>query len=117
MVQLIMSYLEQAQSLSIQDVASVLEERDSLRQKLRWFERQLFGRRSEKLTELDTSVMGDLFAVLDLPEPPKPDEAETELIDVPGHKRKKRKLLNGADESGLRFSDDVPVKVVMVKNA
>ena len=117
MVQLIMSYLEQAQSLSIQDVASVLEERDSLRQKLRWFERQLFGRRSEKLTELDTSVMGDLFAVLDLPEPPKPDEAETEVIDVPGHKRKKRKLLNGADESGLRFSDDVPVKVVMVKNA
>ena len=112
-----MSYLEQAKSLSTPEVASVLEERDSLRSRLRWCERQLFGRKSKKLTELDTSVMGDLFAILDLPQPPKPDTSETEVIDVPAHKRKRRKLPNGPDESGLRFSDDVPVKVVMVKNA
>ncbi|MDA0357470.1 MAG: transposase [Bacteroidetes bacterium] len=108
-----MSYLSVAQSLTPKEIAGVLEERDRLKNELAWYKRQIYGRKSEKRIETDPSIMGDLFAQLDLPLPKDSEPAqEGETTDVQSHKRKKRKLANSPDDSGLQFSDDVPVKTI-----
>jgi hypothetical protein len=64
-----MIFEEQSQQFSPDDIAKVLRENAelqaqvaSIKSHLDWFKRQLFGRKSEKLTELDTSTIDDMFA-------------------------------------------------------
>ncbi len=58
-----MTFEDQAQQIPPDDIAKVLRENAelqaqvaSIKSQLDWFKRQLFGRKSEKLTELDTSI-------------------------------------------------------------
>ena len=113
-----MNFEEQSQQFSPDDIAKVLRENAelqaqvaSIKSHLDWFRRQLFGRKSEKLTELDTSTIDDMFAG---PDQPKSDEPEKEeAITVSGHARNRKKKTEGApDDSGLRFGPDVPVQEI-----
>lgn len=83
---------------------------------LEWYVRQIFGRKSEKLLEIDLALQGDLFAGLGVEVPP--DDGD-EDVEPPRRKRKKRrkKDRSGAKtDVGLRFDETVPVETIPVKN-
>ena len=84
-------------------------ELQSLTQQLDWFKRQLFGAKSEKQLEIDPSIQNSLFASLGVEAPPpKPD---TETVTY----QRRKKCRDGAmNDSGLRFDDSVPRKVIRV---
>jgi hypothetical protein len=52
--------------------AELCVELDSLKQQLDWFKRQLFGSKSEKRLDVDSSVQGNLLAGLGVTPPPPP---------------------------------------------
>jgi transposase len=82
---------------------------------LEWFKRQLFGRKSEKLLELDPAIQQSLLAVLGDELPPAAPEQED---DAPVAVRRRRKRRDGAvNDSGLRFDERVPVRVIEVPPA
>ena len=114
-----MTFEEQATQLSTTEIAEILQNNADLKDKLssvnsqlEWFKRQLFGRKSEKLTELDTSIINDMFAGQSGSESKTPEPEET--ITVPAHSRKKRAVVGTPDDSGLRFDPSVPVKEIEV---
>lgn len=77
---------------------------------LDWFKRQLFGNKSEKQLLIDPAVQHSLLAGLveDLPEPP-PASTATPTVT------RQRKVRDGAvQDTGLRFDDSVPVRVIEV---
>ena len=80
-----------------------------LTHQLDWFKRQLFGRKSEKQI-IDNPFQGGLFEFVGPPEPPS---AETE---VKPHKRSSKKSRRDEDvnDTGLRFDDNVPKKIIEV---
>lgn len=92
------------------------QEVESLKQRLAWFERQIFGKKSEKrLIDADPAQLhlGDLL--------PQPETtAEPAHQQVPAHKRRVHRgdfAEAGKDESNLFFDDQrVPVKVIEVAN-
>jgi transposase len=97
--------LEQANAQLSADLAAV-------QQQLEWFKRQLFGRKSEKRLEVDPIVQGNLFSALGVQEPPPQQDTPTETIT---YQRKKSR--DGAvNDTGLRFSDDVPRVSIEVKD-
>lgn len=79
-----------------------------IKQRLAWFEKQLFGQKSEKRgleLGMQLSLLGDMVPPLAKP------EGETEYTTYTRRKGKQR----GDDcvnDSGLRFNDNVPVKVI-----
>ena len=85
----------------------------SLTKRLQLFERQLFGRKSEKMIEpcprQNTLALGEGF---DTPVLPPLPEAKI----VPAHtRRKKQRSTALVTEQGLRFGPDVQVQVIDVK--
>jgi transposase len=78
-----------------------------LEQQLDWFKRQLFGRKSEKQL-IDNPGQGSLFVQSnhkDLPPPPtKQIKAHTRSV--------KQKSDSDVNDTGLRFSEDVPTQVI-----
>jgi transposase len=86
----------------------------NLRRQVAWFQRQIFGQKSERrLPEVDRvqGVLGVDFAAV----PDVQEIAKTSL--VAGHQRKTNKAPNGADESTLFFDDKkVPVEIIHVPN-
>ena len=91
-----------------QDKVSQLEEHIVvLEQQLNWFKRQLFGRKSEKQIIEDTH-QGQLFAAT------KVDTPQDDTTEVKSHKRKSNTQRSGdeVNDSGLRFDDTVPTKVI-----
>ena len=83
----------------------------SARNQLEWFKRQLFGRKSEKLLAIDPAVQQSLFASFSNEElaPPEPPAEET-ITYTRGKKRR-----DGAvNDTGLRFDENVPVRVIEV---
>jgi transposase len=104
----ILALLEQHRELQAQNAA--------LKRQVEWFQRQLFGRKSEKrLREPDpdqlplTGMLTTPVAAADQPPPP----SET----VKAYQRRVR--LMGADvpeESELRFEDSVPVQEILLTN-
>jgi len=83
----------------------------SLKNQLDWFKRQLFGPKSEKRVVVAPGQMdiADLLGTEKLP----PVQAPTEKITYIRRRRKQR----GADcvtDAGLRFDQDVPVKVINI---
>nr|WP_207312842.1 IS66-like element ISAba28 family transposase [Klebsiella pneumoniae] len=77
-----------------------------IQQRLAWFEKQLFGQKSEKRAlELGISLLGDMVPALTQP------EGETEYTTYTRRKGKQRPD-DCVNDSGLRFNDNVPVKVI-----
>lgn len=95
----------------VQAQASQIEQ---MRTRIAWFERQLFGRKSEKrLVEPDATqgTLGEAFdAVPDMPAPGKKTR-------VAGHERTAAPKHPAGDESTLFFDENkVPVEVISVPN-
>lgn len=91
--------------------AQLREENQQLKDRIAWFERQVFGSTSEKRV-IDNPHQHSLLTepTETLPEPP----AKTR---VPAHERgkaKKQRQDDCVNDSGLRFSDDVPVETISV---
>jgi transposase len=91
-------------------------ERDNvnLRRQLAWFQRQIFGQKSEKRHPEPEGVQGILGVGFDaIPDTPLPVKKTT----VAAHERKAKPVGSGADESSLFFDDKrVPVEVIAVPN-
>lgn len=94
-----------------QENQALREQVSSLQHQLDWFKRQLFGSKSEKRLEVDSSQQGDLLAALDIPQASvEPQEQETIT-----YTRKKKSHDDSVNDSGLRFDDTVPVETIEVK--
>jgi hypothetical protein len=92
------------------------EQNAALKRQVEWFQRQLFGRKSEKrLREPDPDQL-TLAGMLTTPvspadQPPPPTET------VKAYQRRFRLMgANVADESELRFDDSVPVQEILLPN-
>ncbi|MCL1127658.1 IS66 family transposase [Shewanella surugensis] len=81
----------------------------SLQQQLDWFKRQLFGRKSEKLVE-DNPNQAVLFERLKSGEP-TPEEKQ----QISYTRSTKKRTGNEVNDTGLRFDDTVPTKVIDLK--
>ena len=93
--------------------AQLCAELATLKQQLEWFKRQLFGEKSEKRLDLDPAVQGNLLAALGVATPPPPTEAPAETIS---YQRRKKVRDAAVNDAGLRFSEDVPREVIVVKD-
>jgi len=93
--------------------AALREQITQLKHQLDWFKRQLFGAKSEKRIDIDTSQQADLLSGLGVT-PPLIDKLPTEKITYA--RRKKQRDANTVNESGLRFDDSVPVETIEVPN-
>ena len=79
-----------------------------IKQRLAWFEKQLFGQKSEKRAlelGMQLSLLGDMVPALTQP------EGETEYTTYTRRKGKQRSD-DCVNDSGLRFNDNVPVKII-----
>jgi len=86
----------------------------NLRRQVAWFQRQIFGQKSEKRPPLPDGVQGVLGIGFDpVPGTPLPGKKTA----VAGHERKAKAAAGGADESSLFFDEKrVPVQVIAVPN-
>ncbi len=97
--------------------SSLLERQASeiveLKAQLKWFQNQIFGRKSERRLAGDSKyVQLTLGSLLEEETPPTP----TETVKEYQRRIKPEKLSESSeDESGLRFSSDVPVKTIPLK--
>ena len=97
--------------------SSLLEKQASeitdLKTQLKWFQNQIFGRKSERRLAGDSKyVQLTLGSLLEEETPPAP----TETVKEYQRRIKPEKLSESSeDESGLRFSSDVPVKTIPLK--
>ena len=88
--------------------ASLRETFAGIQQRLAWFEKQLFGQKSEKRAlelGMQLSLLADMVPALAQP------EGETEYTTYTRRKGKQRPD-DCVNDSGLRFNDNVPVKVI-----
>lgn len=93
--------------------AQLMAQLASVKQQLDWFKRQLFGQKSEKRLEIDPAVQASLFDALGVESPP-PKAPETETIT---YQRRKKTRDASMNDSGLRFGEDVPREVIVLKDA
>ena len=63
-------------------VANLTSELDSHKQQLDWFQRQLFGRKSEKRLSFDTRELGNLLFGLGVEAPPEKDDIPTATVVI-----------------------------------
>jgi transposase len=91
--------------------AQLKDEIQSLKHRIAWFEKQIFGSKSEKRI-IDNPYQGNLLA------PPTETEVEAAPKEtVEGYERgtaKKNRPEECVTDSGLRFSDEVPVEKIEV---
>ncbi len=95
-----------------QENAQLQAQLAALQQQLEWFKRQLFGAKSEKRLAVDPAVQGNLLAALGVERPPPPP-APTETITYQRRPKRRDAALN---DTGLRFSEDVPREVIAVSD-
>jgi transposase len=88
------------------------EQVQSLRSQLDWLKRQLFGRKSEKRLDVDPAVQGNLLNALGVATPPQ-KQAPTESVTYTRRKKSRDGALN---DTGLRFDEDVPREIILVKD-
>lgn len=97
-------------------VGKLEQENINLRRQIAWFQRQIFGQKSEKRHVQPDGIQGVLgFGFDAIPETPLPAKKTV----VAGHERerKSKKQFDGADESTLFFDEKrVPVEVIEVAN-
>jgi len=94
------------------DYDALEHEHQALEQQLDWLKRQIFGRKSEKRLIDKPAHSGLLFDAL--PEPQEP--APTEQVSYTRRKGAKDRG-DAVTDAGLRFTEEVPVEVIHVKNA
>jgi transposase len=88
------------------------EQVQSLTAQLGWFKRQLFGRKSEKRLDVDPAVQGNLLGALGVAAPARKKEPTGTLTYT-----RRRKSRDGAvNDTGLRFGEDVPREIILVKD-
>ncbi len=95
-----------------QENAQLISELASVKHQLDWLKRQLFGEKSEKRLDIDPAVQGNLLSALGVEAPP-PKAPDTETIT---YQRRKKSRDGALNDSGLRFSDDVPRAVFVLKD-
>ena len=111
-----MTLEEQAATLRPAEIVALLVENAALKRQVEWFQRQLFGRKSEKRLRKPDPDQLSLAGMLTTPlspadQPPPPTET------VKTYQRRLR--LRGtevADESELRFDSSVPVQEILLAN-
>ncbi|MFQ5700156.1 MAG: IS66 family transposase [Myxococcota bacterium] len=92
-------------------VVASQERLEEVEQQLRWFRKQLFGRKSERrILEPDPSQLCLGEGLAGESEPTAP------TTTVRTHVRRKRPAREDPDESGLRFDDSVPVRTIEIPN-
>lgn len=95
------------------DLATLTADNTVLKQQLDWFKRQLFGVKSEKRLDIDPAIQGNLLSALGVANPPSPKAVPAETITY----QRRKKVRDGAvNDTGLRFSDDVPREIIAVKD-
>jgi transposase len=94
------SWADKCQTLEVENRA--------LRNRVQWFEKQLFGQKSEK-RHIDNPQQ---ISLLGEPASPTPAEGEKETITYQRGKAKKQRPDDCVNDSGLRFNDEVPVEVI-----
>jgi transposase len=111
-----MTLEEQAASLRPADIVALLAENVRLKQQLEWFQRQLFGRKSEKrLREPDPEQLS-LAGMLTTSVPPA-DQPPPPTETVKAYQRRLRlSATDLVDESDLRFDASVPVQEIVLTN-
>jgi transposase len=111
-----MTLEEQAATLSPAAIVALLAENATLKRQVEWFQRQLFGRKSEKrLREPDPAQLP--LAGMLTPSVPPADQPPPPTETVKAYQRRVR--LTGAevsDESELRFEDSVPIQEILLPN-
>jgi transposase len=111
-----MTWEEQAATLGPADIVARLAENAHLKRQVEWFQRQLFGRKSERRLREPAPDQLSLAGLLTTPvapadQPPPPTET------VKAYQRRVR--LTGTDlpdESELRFDSSVPVQEILLSN-
>jgi len=93
--------------------AKLGERCDELERQVAWFQRQIFGSKSERRIEIPDAqqpALGESFATGAATSP--------QTITVPSHKRRQPKHLweGTPDDSGLRFDPSVPVQEIRIPN-
>ena len=109
---------EQIAQLGAAETASVIgkltDEVTQLRRQVAWFQRQIFGQKSEKRLPQADAVQGTLGEPFEaIPE----DQPERKKIRVEGHERERNPKVPAEDESTLFFDENkVPVQIIHVPN-
>lgn len=80
----------------------------ALRNRVQWFEKQLFGQKSEK-RHIDNPQQ---ISLLGKPAKPTPAEGEKQTITYQRGTAKKQRPGDCVNDTGLRFNDEVPVEVI-----
>jgi transposase len=96
-------------------VMRVEAENVALRQRVRWFEKQVFGQKSEK-RPVDNPHQQSL-ALGETSTTPEPAEGEQQTITYQRGKAKKQRADDCVSDAGLRFNADVPVEVIDIEPA
>jgi transposase len=101
--------LEQTNCALEKQVRQFAEQLQNLTRTLDWYKRQMFGRKSEKQINLDSS-QAELFTN-NRPEPTEPPQS----TEIKAHHRvAKKKHEQDSNDTGLRFDDSVPRVVIEV---
>jgi len=96
----------------IQENSALKSERDALKRQLGWFQKQMFGEKSERrLVEANPQQL-----VLEslLGEPVATEPVASETITYQRSKAKKKRPDDCVHDTGLRFNDNVPVQIIAV---
>lgn len=89
---------------------ALVEENKQLKARIAWFEKQLFGSKSEKRV-IDNPYQEDLLAPLTT----TPAEPEAKItVSYQRGTAKKQRPEDCVTDAGLRFSDEVPVEVIRI---
>jgi len=111
-----MSNEERAAAMTQQGIVSLLVSHqnitrrcEELQQQLDWFQRQLFGAKSER------RVLPSGSRQLTLGEMAVTQTGEAPSIEVPAHRRRRTSRTPDVDEGDLRFDDSVPVEQIVLE--
>lgn len=85
-----------------------LQRIDALEQQNNWFKKQLFGEKSEKRKDIDNPDQMDLGEAFKAPTAEPPPEKEK----INYERRKKQRGNHCVTDQGLRFDENVPVKII-----
>ena len=94
----------------VEELADLRTENTKLRERIAWFEKQLFGPKSEKRHVAPPEQQSLLGESVQTPE----DESDQQTVTYQRGKAKKQRPEDCATDAGLGFTDEVPIEVVKV---
>ncbi len=89
------------------DYALLQQQLEEVKCQLDWFKRELFGPKSER-RDIQHPDQLTMFESMLKDLPPAPEQS----TEVPAHKRRKKRNNNDVNDTGLRFTDEVPIEVI-----